>query len=465
MIVLSQIALFLLLATPQTLPPLSDARLLDEVQRRAALFFWERSDPKTGLANDRANNGGKDDYTVASIASTGYALAALPVAVNRGWANRDVAEQRALLTLRFVVDKMPNNHGWLYHFIDGRTGRRVWNSEVSTIDTSLLIAGAIACGQYFRGEVARLAGRLYDRLDWTWARTNGGAKPDKKVVTHGWTPEHGFIPNNWDSYCELMLIYLLGLGANRDPIPASSWQAWKRSEYSYRGTTTLAGGPIFMHQMAHAYYDFKDRRDSLGFDYWVSSANATRINRQFCIDNPTGRKTYSSEVWGLNASDGPGGYKSYGVPEPEDGTVSPSGALTSILFTPDLSKKAAQAMYSRYGDRIWGRYGFADSFNVDRGWYDPDVIGIDLGMALLAIENHRTGLIWNLLKSHPSTVRAMKAAGLAPTKEPSPRPLRRLSPKPANPRYDQSLCLDLDTHYRNVPTCRLGTVHIFTREP
>jgi hypothetical protein len=181
-----------------------------------------------------------------------------------------------------------------------------------------------------------------------------------------------------------------------------------------------------MHQMAHAYYDFKDLRDPLGWDYWVSSANATRINRQFCIDNASKRKTYGPQTWGLNASDGPDGYIAYGVPAPEDGTVSPSGALASILFTPDLSKAAAREMYSRFGDRIWGRYGFADSFNVDRGWYDPDVIGIDLGMVLLAIEDYRTGRIWKLLRSHPATVRALEAAGLRKTTEPAPRPLRRV---------------------------------------
>jgi hypothetical protein len=417
------------LAAPQNPPDLSDSRLLDEVQRRAALFFWERSNPQTGLANDRAKNGGKDDYTVASTASTGYALAALPIAVERKWTTRKDAERRAILTLHFVLEKIPNEHGWLYHFIDGQTGERVWNSEVSTVDTSLLVIGALTCGQYFHGEAQQLANKLYDRLDWTWARTNGGAQPDKLVVSMGWTPEKGFIPSNWDSYCELMFIYLLGLGAKTNPLPPASWLAWKRPEYRYGGITTLAGGPIFMHQMAHAYYDFKDLRDPLDYDYWVSSANATRINRQFCIDNAPKRKTYGPQVWGLNASDGPDGYKAYGVPAPEDGTVSPTGALASILFTPDLSKAAAREMYSRFGCRIWGRYGFADSFNVDRGWYDPDVIGIDLGMVLLAIEDYRTGLVRKLMRSHPSSARALETARLHKTTEPAPRKLRLV---PAN---------------------------------
>lgn len=416
---------FAALSRQTTPPPLTDARLLDEVQRRAVRFFWERSNPKTGLANDRAKNGGVDDYTVASTASTGYALAALPIAVERKWVGRGDAEKRAVRTLRFILDKMPNVHGWLYHFVDGRTGERVWNSEVSTVDTSLLVTGALVCGQYFGGDVQRFANALYDRIEWTWARTNGGAKSNKLLVSHGWTPEKGFIENDWDSYCELMLIYLLGLGAKRDPLPPASWLAWTRPEVTTAGMTTLAGGPLFMHQMAHAYYDFRGLRDPLGFDYWVSSANATRINRQFCIDNASKRKTYGPQIWGLNASDGPDGYKAYGVPAPEDGTVSPTGVLASLLFTPALSKSAAREMYARFGSRIWGPYGFADSFNVDRDWYDPDVIGIDLGMALLAIEDHRTGLIWKLMRSHPAAARALKAAGFHKTVEPEPRPLRR----------------------------------------
>ena len=430
-VLITSLACCIALSAPQGArqPALSDARLLDEVERRAIRYFWEKSDPHTGLANDRARNdgmdSGKDTYTVASIASTGYALAALPIAVERGWAARGKAEQRALLTLHFVLEKMPHVHGWLYHFIDGRTGQRVWNSEISTVDTSLLVAGALVCGQFFGDPVRKLANTLYERLDWTWMRTNGGERPAKLMVSHGWTPEKGFIPNNWDSYCELMLLYLLGMGGKRDPLPAASWQAWKRPTYTYDGIETLAGGPIFMHQMAHAYYDFRDRRDSLGYDYLVSSVNATRINRQFCIDNADHRKTYGPDVWGLNASDGPDGYRAYGVPEPEDGTVSPTGAIASILFAPKLAISAAQAMFTRYGDRIWGRYGFADSFNVDRQWFDADVIGIDLGMAMLAIENHRTRRIWKLLQSHYSTKRALAAAGLHRTSEPAPRPLRR----------------------------------------
>ncbi|HZP84102.1 MAG TPA: glucoamylase family protein [Chthonomonadaceae bacterium] len=412
-------ALTTLAATQTENPaPLTDEQLLTEVQRRAFRFFWEQSDPKTGLTNDRAKNfTEKDDQTVASIASTGYALTALPVAVEHRWIERQAAYDRALRTLRFVHDKLPNVHGWHYHFVDKRTGERVWKCELSSIDTCLLVIGALTCGQYFKGtEVERLANAIYDRMDWTWMRTNGGTRPNKKVVSMGWKPEDGWIKSDWGHYCELMLLYLLGLGSKTDPLPTDSWTAWERNVVEYHGMKTLAGGPIFMHQMAHGYYDFHNQKDSLGWDYWQTSVAATRMNRQYCLDRMKTRKTYGPNVWGLNASDGPDGYRAYGVLDEEDGTVSPTGAIASLSFTPDLSLAAARTMYQQYGAKIWGRYGFSNAFNVDRDWYDPDVIGIDLGMALVAIENYRTGWIWKLLASHPATRRAWAAAGFHPSK-------------------------------------------------
>jgi len=407
-------------------PKMSADQLLTEVQHRAFRFFWEKTDPKTGLTNDRAHNRGtEDDYTVASIASTGYMLSALPIAVEHKWIAKQEAYDRALVSLRFLHDKVPNVHGWYYHFLDKRTGERVWNCELSSIDTSLLVAGALTAAQYWKKtEVAQLGNALYDGLDWTWMRTNGGAAPDKKTLSMGWKPEGGFLTSNWDRYCELMLIYLLGLGAKDNPVPVSSWDAWERNVVTYAGRETLAGGPIFMHQMPQGYYNFKSQRDDQGWDYWISSQQAMEINRQFCIDHIGKRKTYTPDIWGLNANDYPDGYTAFGAPGEEDGTVSPTGAIASILFTPDIAKRAGSAMYAQYGDRTWGRYGFSNAFNVDRNWYDPDVIGIDLGMAMLAIENYRTGMIWKLIGTHPATKRAWKQAGFHSTEEPEPRPLQ-----------------------------------------
>jgi hypothetical protein len=406
----------------------SDKKLLEEVQRRAIGFFWEKADPNTGLVNDRANNFGPDDETVASIASTGYGLAALPIGLENGWLDRYEAADRARRTLRFLLN-MPEQHGWLVHFIDRRTGDRVWGSEYSSIDTALLVAGALVCGQYFGREpatadISGLSEELYRRLDWWWMLTNGGREPAKKVLSHGWWPESGFITNNYVDYSEAILLYLLGLGAVVRQLPSAAWDAFERPARTYAGIEWLQAGPIFIHQMPHGYFDLRDQRDRLGFDYWVASTHAMRIHRQYCIDHAGERQTYAHGFWGLNASDGPNGYVAYGIAgDPEDGTVSPTGALSSITFVPELAISAARALFEKDGNRLWGTYGFVNSFNIDRNWASSVVIGIDLGMALLAIENYRSGLIWNLMNSLPAARRGLAAAGFHPTTEPAPRPV------------------------------------------
>jgi hypothetical protein len=402
--------------------------LLEEVQRCAVRFFWEKADPGTGLINDRANNFGADDYTVASIAATGYGLATLPIGVEHGWLNRAEAAARARLTLGFLLT-MPNERGWTAHFVDKRSGERAWQSEYSSIDTALLVAGALVCGQYFArdastGDIAGLGDALYRRIDWRWMLTNGEKQPEKKVLSHGWTPEAGFIKYNYADYSEALLLYLLGLGAPADPLPPTAWEGFERPLRSYHGIESLKAGPIFTHQMPSGYFHFRNQRDKLGFDYWVASTNAMKIHRRFCLDRAGDMETYAQGFWGLNASDGPDGYAAYGAPEgSQDGTVSPTGAICSIMFTPALALSAARDLYQKAGHVLWGRYGFANAFNIDRNWYDRDVIGIDLGMVLLAIENYRTGLIWALMDRATSTSQAFRVAGFRPTFEPEPRPV------------------------------------------
>jgi hypothetical protein len=407
---------------------LSDDQLLEEVQRRAVQYFWETADPGTGLINDRAHNFGADNSTVASSAATGYGLAALPIGVENGWLDRNQAAIRARTTLRFLLN-VQTQRGWFLHFVDKRNGVRAWQSEYSSIDTALLAAGALVCGQYFAREAATLdvsvlSDALYRRIDWQWILTNNYTQPDKKVVSHGWRPETGFITYNYDCYSEATLLYLLGLGAPINPLPFTAWEAIERPLQTYHEIESLKAGPIFIHQMASGFLYLGNHRDKLGFDYWVSSANAMKIHRQYCIDRAGEVQTYADGFWGLNASDGPDGYAAYGAPEgPADGTISPTGAICSITFTPELAISAARSLYDKPGSRIWGRYGFANAFNIDRNWYDRDVIGIDLGMALLAIENYRSGLVWTLMNECYPIAPAFKAAGLRPTLEPEPRPV------------------------------------------
>jgi hypothetical protein len=398
--------------------------LLDEIERRAFLYFWEQADPTTGLVNDRAGNFGPDDYTVASIAATGYGLAALPIGVERGWVGYDEAAARARSALQFSLT-LAHQHGWIVHFVDKRSGERVWRSEFSTIDTALLVAGALVAGQYFAGrspDIAALSDQLYQRMDWWWALTNDGSQPEKRLLSQGSHVETGFIKNNWYDYSEAVLLYLLGLGASQNPLPPESWEAFERPLEKYARLEWLRAGPIFIHQMPYGYFDVRNQRDSLGFAYWLSSTNAMKINHRFCLYRAKKRQTYAQGFWGLNASDGPDGYKPYGVlGDPEDGTVSPTGAIAAVTFTPELAISAAQAMYEKDGGALWGKYGFTNAFNVDRNWHSPDVIGIDLGMALLAIENYRSGLIWKLMSGFYGTAQALAAAGFREISEAEPR--------------------------------------------
>ena len=399
--------------------PTSDLRdndaLLDEIAYRSFLFFWQEANPHTGLIKDRANNFGEDDYTVASIAAVGFGLTALCVGQEWGWITPEQAFERTLTTLLFFRDEMEHVHGFYYHFVDLNTGERVWDSEISSIDTALFLAGGLVSGACFPDtQVEVIANDLYERADFEWLRTDDGTRPEELLLGHGWTPEDGFLPYRWDSYSELMILYLLAMGSPTHPIPAESWTAWSRPEGDYAGFTTFAQGPLFTHQYSQAFVDFRDQRDTLGFDYFASSVNATLANRQFAIDQKNDFKTYEEHIWGLTASDGPHGYRAYGAPPGainHDGTVSPAAPAGSIVFTPDLSITALRTMYNHYGDHIWGQYGFSDAFNVDQDWYDQDVIGIDVGITLIMLQNHKDEFIRRLFMQHPSIQNAMVKAG------------------------------------------------------
>jgi len=402
---------------PPRAPTAEGLRVLAELQRRAFDFFWFEAHPATGLVKDRAGNRSGDDYTVASAAATGFGLAALPVGVERGWVARQQAEQRAVAALRFARDRMPHTNGWFHHFVDWKTGRRAWQSEVSSIDTGFFLAGALLAGEYFGGETRVLADGLYRRVDFQWMLTDGGARPGEKLLCHGWTPERGFLKARWDNYSEHLLLNLLAIGSPTHPIPASCWAAWERNTGEYKGFKTFACGPLFTHQYSQAFVDFRRRRDRLGFDYFEGSVQATKANRQFCLDHAAAHKTYGANVWGLSACDRPGGgYEAYGAPPGvpvHDGTVAPWATTAAVAFTPDLSLAAVGFMHERFRASLWGRYGFSNAFNLDQDWFAGDVIGIDLGAALLLIENHLTGKAWQWFMRVPCVTAAMSAAGFS----------------------------------------------------
>ncbi|MCX5679004.1 MAG: hypothetical protein NTY76_07890 [Candidatus Omnitrophica bacterium] len=365
-----------------------DEEFLDKLQYDSILYFAEQANPKNGLVKDSSRPGAP-----CSVAAVGFSLAAMCIGESRGWIDGDKAYERVIRTLRTFRDDVPNEHGFFYHFLDMRTGSRTWSSELSSIDTALFLAGALFAGEYFKGtEAEEIAHQLYERVDWPWMM-NG-----KSVMCMGWKPESGFLWYYWDSYNEGMLLYALAIGSPTHPIPKEAWRAWRREADSYKDYDIVycITGSLFTYQYPHAWIDFRDLYDGK-INYFENSVNATKANREFCIDNASEHKTYGENSWGLTASLGPDGYRGYGAKPGEglnDGTIAPCGMAGSIVFDSQASLSGLKYLYDNYRNFLYGRYGFKDAFNLDKGWWAEENLGIDVGITLVMVENFRSELIW-----------------------------------------------------------------------
>jgi hypothetical protein len=399
----------------------TDEQLLDDLCHRCFLYFREQSHPRTGIACDRARADGglesAESRYIGSTGATGFALTAWCIGAERGWVPRREARRRVAAALRsYAAGPIVNEHGWFYHFVDVRTGARHRGSEVSTSDSTWLVAGALTARQYFREdrEIARLASRIYERVDYRWMLDR-----DPFFLAHGWTPENGFLPYRYDRYCQLACMYLLGIGSPTHALNPESWYAWARDPNRYGGFAWYGRTLLWTFQYPFAWWDFRNRRESRGLhaDWFGNSAAATRGHRAFCIDLAREFPGYSSDIWGITSSDGPGGYETWGGPPRIgrlDGSVVPCAPAGSLMFTPEISLPALHAMKNRFGDRIFKRYGFVDAFNPNTGWQAADVVGIDIGITLLSAENLRTGNVWNWFMANPEPGRAFDLAGIEP---------------------------------------------------
>ncbi|HSQ73962.1 MAG TPA: glucoamylase family protein [Bacteroidota bacterium] len=419
---------------------------LDTVQTRTLHFFLKTADAATGLSPDRWPS-----PSPSSIAAVGFALTSYPVAAERGLLSRAEAAERVRKVLRFLWT-LPQGaesggtagyKGFFYHFVAMNTGLRVWNCELSTIDTGLLLAGALFCQSYFvsadtaESEIRALADSLYRRVEWTWAMDGAPG------IRLGWYPERGFVQKTWTGYDEAMILYILALGSPTYPVPETSW-AHYTSTYlwaTYQDQEFISFGPLFCHQYSHCWIDFRGTRDAYlrtrGIDYFENSRRATTSQRAYAIANPSGFAGYADSIWGLTACDGPRDtvlhlqgrerrfqtYAARGASVDwvnDDGTIAPTAAGGSLAFCPELSLSALRAMRNRHGDRLFREFGFADAFNMTyitpatpEGWYDPDYIGIDQGPIVVMSENLRTGLVWETMKKNPYVVRGLKRAGFS----------------------------------------------------
>ncbi len=403
----------------------ADQSFLEDLSHRAFLYFWEQSDPLTGLVRDRARADGSPHdeahRNVASIAATGFGLTALCIAAERRWIDPTQARERARVTLRFFAERAPNERGWFYHWMEATTGERTWNSEVSSVDTALLLGGVLTVRQFFHrdAEIVKLAAKIYERVDFQWMQNGHPA-----FLSHGWKPESGFLKPVWDSYNEQTILYLLAVGSTNHPITRRAWWAWKRDWVTYAGYTYLAGAaPLFIHQYSHAWVDYRGRRESRPpyINYFDNSVKATRAQRAFCIALSKEFPGYSENVWGITASDSAKGYVAWGGPPRDsniDGTAVPAAVAGSLMFTPDICVSALRAIRERFGVSVWCRYGFVDAFNPTTGWIDRDVIGLDAGITLLSAENLRTGIVWRWFMGNPEIRRATELVGLGLSKRP-----------------------------------------------
>jgi len=399
-----------------------DDAFLEDLQKKTFQFFWEHSNPTTGLTLDRARTDGTppppndSHYKIASIASTGFALSGLCIASERGWLTTEQAKERARKTLDFFANRAVHKNGWFYHWMDAETGERRWQSEISSIDTALLMGGVLTAKQCFSDdkEIVANADKIYQRIDFPWM-LNG----HPYLLSHGWRPENGFIPNRWQDYSEDKILYLLAIGSPTKPISPKSWYAWQRGYIEYGDYRYLAAvSPLFIHQFSHAWVDFRNRRERRPpyVDYFENSVTATRAQRQFFIDVLSKEfPKYSENIWGLTASDAKNGYIAWGAPPRSletDGTVVPCASAGSLMFTPDIALSALKEMKNRFGKDIYGRYGFTDAFNPHNGWVNADVIGIDLGITLLSAENLRSGKNWFWFMQNDEIRLAMKRISL-----------------------------------------------------
>ncbi len=425
-IILSFLIIFLALnssafaAGENPVPPAPEQNadeFLDMVQKQTFRYFLNEYHPETGLINDKSSNRGETLREMrTSIAATGFGINAFLIGAERGWISKKEAYERILTSVKFFSERAETQHGFFYHFLEGPAGKNVYDSELSSIDTALLLAGMITAAQYFPDtKLAELAKQIYARINFVWMQNQ------TPYLSMGWHKKSGFLPSYWSGFDEGLLLYILAIGSPTYPISAESWSNVKKPVVEREGETFVFAGPLFIHQYPQVWLDLRNKNDGV-VDYFENSKRATRANKKFSESQASRFKTYAEGYWGLSACEGPFGYKAYGAADKNshDGTVSPLVAGASIVFEPDISIAQMRKVYSNLKEKMWGRYGFSDSMNLERSWYSKDVIGIDAGAFISMIENYRTGLIWKLFMQNENVKRGLSLAGFVEgTKEPS----------------------------------------------
>ncbi len=435
-----------------TAPSLAERAFVDTLERRTFFFFWDLADPNTGLMHDRWPT-----RSFISVGSTGFALTAYPIGAERHWITREQAATRTVRTLEFLWNAKQDTaytgptgyKGFFYHFLEPQSGARFKDVELSNVDTGLLFMGALFCQSYFdRGttserRIRALTDSLVRRADWRWMEVR------PPLLSLGWAPREGFLPYDWRGYNETLFMHVLAAGSPTHAVSSDNYRAWTDGYKwgTFQGQEYLGFAPLFGHQYSHVWIDFRGIRDDVmrvkGLDYFENTRRATYAQRAYAITNPSGFTGYAEDIWGLTACDGPldgkvmlaGREREFHTYEArgachtrieDDGTIAPTAAGGSVPFAPEICIPALMAMRARYGEHVFGQYGFVDSFNptLDStmttpqgrivpglGWFDTDYLGIDQGPILAMLENHRSGLVWRTMQKNAYLRRGLLATG------------------------------------------------------
>ena len=431
--------------------------VLNNLERRTFRYFWDTTNRQNGMVPDRYPTA-----SFASIAAVGFGLTAYVAGAERAYVSRAQASLRVVRTLRFL-EQLPQGpdesgvagyQGFYYHFVNMQDGLRHGTSELSTVDTALLLGGVLLCQSYFdrdtrvEAEIRALAEKIYERANWSWAQNR------PPLISHGWRPETGFLRFDWRGYNEAMLVYILALGSPTYPVEDGAWQEWiktyKHTWGKFSGQEFLAFGPHFGHQYSHVWIDFRGIQDDFmrekGIDYFENSRRATYAQRWYATTNPMKWRGYDSEIWGQSASDGPADtvqifnneergfftYAARGTASPQildDGTIAPTAAVASIAFAPEIVIPTIRAFRARFGEHLYQRYGFLDAVNPsftfsdvplrhgriieNVGWIADDYLGIDQGPIVAMIENYRSEIIWRTMQRNPHIRRGLERAGFS----------------------------------------------------
>ena len=374
-------------------------------------FFWEQANTDLtsagfGLMRDRYPG----SEGIASMASLGFGLTAYLIGIEKGYITYQEGYERADKTLDTLL-KMERVEGFFYHFVEMKTGKRAWNSEVSSIDTAILLMGVLSAGEYFGGEIKTKATQLYDGVNWPWF-----VDESRQMFYMAYRPEKGF-EGHWDFYAEQLMLYILAAGSNTYPIDDAIYYGFTRHSASYGAGKPFIHswfGSIFTYQFTHAWIDFREYSDKKGVNWFDNSVEASLAQVNFATDMDEKYPTLSPNSWGLTACDGPNGYNGlYGAPPSGydnkahfiDDTIPPSGAIGSIVFLPE---QAQQAMINYYAhEKLKGRYGFKDAFNLSENWYAADVIGIDKGITLLMLANYENNYVYTIMMKNENILKGL----------------------------------------------------------